>query len=365
MVQQTTLLPGNGIVLSDDMAKLLQALIRGNRLALLEAINQQASSPGFLPGQQIRGEVIAALGGGRFMVQVAEQTLEFSMPKGISRGDRVNLFFIADEPQPTFLMARFGRPGDARVSETGRWLSGLLGAAAEQLPAQETLGILRTLLSEPPEDASLVSRVLQQGLRESGLFYESHLARWFGGEYALEDILREPQGRRSSFLQPSPRESGDPLGDLARAGMKNGSMEAMEAVLRKAGTSMSHEGVVDQHALPVVREQLSTLQSGQILFRGDLVPGQGMEWQVREREARRNAAGEQERSWETSLTLEMPKLGSVSARLKLDGNRVSVELRAANPASAECLGGGRSRLAEQFEAAGLVPAEIGISHDVP
>ena len=40
--------------------------------------------------------------------------------------------------------------------------------------------------------------MLQQGLRESGLFYESHLARWFGGEYQIEDILREPQGRLSS-----------------------------------------------------------------------------------------------------------------------------------------------------------------------
>ena len=122
------------------MAKLLQALIKGNRLALLEVLNQQITSAGFTPGQQIKGEVLALLGGGRFMVQVAEQTLEFSMPKGTKQGDLVNLFFITDEPRPTFLMARFGRPGDSRVSDTARWLSGFLGATASRMPAQASSG---------------------------------------------------------------------------------------------------------------------------------------------------------------------------------------------------------------------------------
>jgi Flagellar hook-length control protein FliK len=263
------------------------------------------------------------------------------------------------------LMTRLGRPGDASVSETGRWLSGFLGAATERVHALETLGMLKTLLSDPPTDASLVSRVLQQGLRESGLFYESHLARWFGGEYPLEDILREPQGQLSPLRQLPVREAGNPVEEMARAGMKSGSVEVMEAMLKKAGTSMAHEGIVDQHALPVVREQLSTLQSGHIFFRGDLIPGQQMEWTVREREARRTVSGEQERSWETSLAVNMPKLGSVNARLKLDGNRVSVELHPANPESEELLEAAKNILAEQLEAAGLVPAEIGIIHEIP
>ncbi|MGD0585786.1 MAG: flagellar hook-length control protein FliK [Oryzomonas sp.] len=367
-VRQAALQPGSGIVLSDDMAKLLQALIKGNRLALLEAIDQQASATGFLPGQQIKGEIMNSLGGGRFMVQVAGQSLEFMLPKGIKQGDMVTLFFVSDEPQPTFLMARFGKPGDAQVSETGRWLSGFLGAAGEQLSARETLGILKTLLSEPPTDASQLSRFLKQGLQEGGLFYESHLARWFGGDYSLEDLLREPQGQLSQLRRLPGQETANPAQDAALAGMKGGSveiMEAMEAALRKAGAAMTHEGMVDQRALPIVKEQLTALQSGQILFRGDLVPGQRMEWTVREREARRNASGEQERSWETSLTLDMPKLGNVTARLKLDGTRVGIELDATKPGSAERLKAGFGRLGEQLEASGLVPSEIGITDEIP
>jgi len=114
MPGQPSLMAGSGITLSDDMAKLLQALIKGNRLALLEAMNQQSPSSGLMPGQQLRGEVMATLGGGRFMVQLGLNAFEFLLPKGIRRGDKLNFFFISDEPKSTFLMTRFGgNPGEA------------------------------------------------------------------------------------------------------------------------------------------------------------------------------------------------------------------------------------------------------------
>lgn len=365
--RQTMLQQGNGIILNDDMAKLLQALIKGNRLALLEAINQQALPTGLLPGQQLKGEVLAALGGGRFMLQVAGQAMEFNLPKGTARGDRVNLFFISSEPRPTFLLARFGRAGDSRVSDTGRWLSGFLGATSEQLPAQATLGILRTLLGEPPVDSTQVGQLLQRGLRESGLFYESHLARWFGGDYPLEDLLREPQGKLSHLKQPAlmPQTAAAQTEELARATMKTGSLEVMEAMLKRAGSGNPQDGVTDQRIHTVVQEQLTALQSGQVLYRGDLFPGQKMEWSVSEREARRNKEGAQERSWDTTLQITLPKLGTISARLKLDGGRVTVDIHAGQAGSAGMLASGRPGLVEQLEAAGLTPGEIGIRHDSP
>ncbi len=354
---------GNGIVLSDDMAKLLQAVIKGNRLALLEALNQQAMPTGFAPGQQLKGEILAALGGGRFMVMVAGQNLEFMLPKGISRGDFINLFFITEEPRQTFLMARFGRPGDSQVSDTGRWLSGLLGEASGQLPPQATLGILRTLLTGPTADASLLSRVLQQGLRESGLFYESHIASWFGGDYLLEEILKEPQGRLSPRLSQSVEQSGIPAEELARAGVRTGSTEIMEALFKKAGTSMAHEGIADQRSLPIISEQLSALQNGQLLFRGDLFPGQRLEWTVAERDAGRNLSGGRERSWETSVTINLPRLGAITAMLNLDGKRVAVKISAETSTTVPILEAGRARLTEQMEGAGLDPSEMSISHE--
>lgn len=353
---------GNGLVLGDDMAKLLQAVIKGNRLALLESLNQQAPSGSFMPGQQLKGEVMAALGGGRFTVQVAGQMLEFVMPKGVRRGDLVTLFFITDEPQQTFLMARFGGRGDSRVSETGRWLSGFLSEASGQPPAQGAMGLLRTLLGVATADATLLGRALQQGLRESGLFYESHLARWFGGDYPLEEILREPQGRISPRLAQQGEGAGTEAAEILPAGVRGGTAEMMASLFRRAGTDMAHAGIADQRTLPLVSEQLSALQSGQLLFRGELFPGQPMEWSVAEREAGRSRPGGRGRSWETSLNIDLPHLGGVTALLSLDGARVAVKISVQNGAAVPVLEAGRARLTEQLEGAGLTPAEMSVSH---
>lgn len=367
-VQTIPLQQGNGIILNDDMAKLLQALIKGNRLALLEALNQQSLPPTISPGQHLKGDVLYSLGAGRFMLQVAGQEVELALPKGISRGDRVNLFFITNEPSATFLLARFGRTGDARVSEVGRWLSGFIEAAATQTAPQATLGIMKSLLTEAPRDPALLGQMLQQGLRESGLFYESHLARWFGNDYPLKELLREPQGQLSqpgkqiAHQQPSPLLQTE---ELARATLRTGSLEVMEAMVRRVGGSQHHESSVDQRLLPVVHEQLTALQNGQVVFRGDLLPGQPMEWSVREREARRNKEGKQERSWDTALQIILPKLGGITAKIRLDGTQVAVEIRTDEESASQVLGAGRGKLAEQLEAAGLQPGEIGVKHGAP
>ncbi|HIJ87796.1 MAG TPA: flagellar hook-length control protein FliK [Desulfuromonadales bacterium] len=352
---------GNGVVLSDDMAKLLQAVINGNRLALLESLNQQGPASSFMPGQQLKGEVLAALGGGRFSVLVGKQVMEFLMPKGVRSGDLINLFFISDEPQQTFLMARFGRTGESKVSDVSRWLSGFLGEAAGQVSTQATMGMLRTLLSGPTTDAQLLGRMLQQGLRESGLFYEAHLARWFGGSYSLEDILKEPQGRLSPRLAQPGTEPGTAAEALVRSASRPGSTEMMAAI-KKAGDTMGHDGIADLRSLPMVNEQLTALQNGQLLFRGDLFPGQRLEWTVAEKGAGRNKSGGRERSWLTSVTITLPNLGPVTALLTLDGSAVAVAITAENDASVAIMETGRARLIEQLEGAGLTPAALKISH---
>jgi len=363
---QAALSVGNSILLNDDMAKLLQAVIKGNRLALLESLSQQAAPTGFSPGQQLKGEVLAALGGGRFTVQVAQQTLEFMMPKGIRRGDMINLFFITEEPHSTFLMTRFGKPGDSRVSETGRWLSGFLGAASQQLQPQAAIGLLRTLLSAPPTDSSQVGQMLQKGLSESGLFYESHLARWFGGEYKLDDLLKEPQGRLSPRMSNGVQQQPGEAADLLAGGtFKTASTDIMEALFKKAGSGISHEGIADQRALPVVGEQLSTLQNGQHVFRGDLFPGQPMEWTVAEREARRDRSGARERTWESSVDINLPHLGAIAVKVVLDGTHISLDVRAEDSNVVAHLDAGRIRLSDQLEAAGLIPSDLKIRHAAP
>ncbi len=322
----------------ESVLKLLQSLMQGNRLALLEPQIAAESLTGLQPGQQLRGEVLQTLGGGRFLVQIGEQAMSVLLPKGIKPGDGLNLFFVGDEP-PTFLLVRYGRGGDALVSQTGRWVSTLLGMQNQSAPLQEGLGILRTLLHAAPADPAQLEQLLKQGLKESGLFYESHLARWFNGSYPLESLLQEPQGRLS------PQTGATAL--LAKSGA--------EAVQGQEGS--------DPRTMTMVKEQLAALQTGQVLFQGELFPGQPMEWRVREREGRgRQGGAEQARPWETTLALELPRLGRVQVALSLSGAKLDIQVNARGEETAAFLETGRGDLQEQLLAAGLEPSNLVIRH---
>lgn len=321
--------------IDDSVLKLLQSLMQGNRLALLEPQVPTDALKGFQMGQQMRGDVLQSLGGGSFMVQVGGQAMQVMLPKGMKAGDGLNLFFIGEDP-PTFLLVRHGKGGDALVSQTGRWVSTLLGMQNQSVPLQEGLGILKTLLQGMPSDPAQLEQVLKQGLKESGLFYEAHLSRWFSGDYSLEDLLQEPQGR----LSASPEKPDARSGQVAR-----------------------EEGG-DPRTLAMVKEQLATLQTGQLLFRGELFPGQPMEWRIKDREGRGRSKDEENQAspWETSLALTLPQLGRVEVALSLNGTQLDLVVSADNEGTASLMEQDREGLHEQLLAAGLDPGSIVVKH---
>lgn len=372
----------------DEILRLLQALMQGNRLALLEPElppTLPRALP-FAPGQQIRAEVLQSLGGGRFMIQLAGMTLDVLLPKNTRPGDGLNLFFVGNDP-PTFLLVRHGRSGDALVSDTGRWISTLLGMQNRSAPLEAGLGILRTLLQGAPTDPVLLEQALSRGLRESGLFYEAHLARWFSGGYPLESLLREPQGKLSPQPQapqqqpatssaPSPQQPAPsvPTQPRTAAVQQQGltarevTPELLEAALKgRSGAASAADVGSDPRTLPIIKEQLATLQTGQMVFQGELFPGQPLEWRVRER-ADEEGRGREERNqrgtaWETDLSLILPKLGEIRASVVLEGGRVSVRLAAPSPETAAVLEEGIDELREHLTAAGLEADRLGVHHD--
>ena len=65
------------------------------------------------------------------------------------------------------------------------------------------------------------------------------------------------------------------------------------------------------------------------------------------------------------MRIHLPTLGTISARLRLDGSRISIDLHASDEASVDLLSTGRPTLVEQLQAAGLDPGEIEVRHDAP
>ena len=336
----------------DEVLRLLQALMQGNKLALLEPqLPVAAKELPFVPGQQVRAEVLQNPGGGRFMIMLGDMALNVQLPKGVQPGDALNLFFVGNDP-PTFLLVRHGKSGDALVSETGRWISTLLGMQSRSAPLDAGLGILRTLLQEAPSDPVALQQALTRGLKESGLFYESHLARWFSGQYPLEGLLKEPQGRLS----------GQQL--VAQQMIQENQESAFKG---KPGSLSAAEAGADPRTLPIIKEQLVTLQTGQLLFQGELLPGMAMQWRVKEREegeaGGKNDRKKGETAWETTLSLTLPRLGAVDAAIVLEGSRVSARLQVSSGESAALLTEGLAGLKEQLSAADLEAGELTVDHE--
>lgn len=81
--------------------------------------------------------------------------------------------------------------------------------------------------AEPPSPQMLAQRI-EASVRDSGLFYEAHLKRWFQGDMPRQQLLREPQ------MQPGvrPPAVADPAAAGARAVALTGSANAASTLIQ-------------------------------------------------------------------------------------------------------------------------------------
>ncbi len=212
--------------------------------------------------------------------------------------------------------------------------TGLLGQAVDSMraavPASTTLR--PHVVADPASPSpNLLPTRLAQTLRESGLFYESHLARWTKGVYPFESVLNEPQAH---------------MGRGAAAMVNMAELAGMpEEAARMAG------------------RQLHMLEGGPFQWQGFAWPGQWMEWQVDERREGQTdgSAADGPNPWTTELRLTLPRMGTVHAQLSLRGPEVSLRMQVAETASAQQLTEALPLLQERLEASGLRPVSLAIS----
>ena len=87
--------------------------------------------------------------------------------------------------------------------------------------------------NETPGATTLADR-LQTAIRDSGLFYESHLSRWYRGELSRQQLEREPQMLRTLRFTPASTAQGTTgaaaatpsAGQTLAVGMPPGSAQA-------------------------------------------------------------------------------------------------------------------------------------------
>ncbi len=224
--------------------------------------------------------------------------------------------------------ARLANETGASLSATGRFLGALAQDAAKS-PVAAPSASAAPVLSGPPADSRQLRALLRQALSQSGLFYESHQALWLAGKRTLEQLRLEPQA-------------------------------ALPAATGAAGNPEAP--VLHEQTLALVQRQLSALETGQLTWRGEIWPGQWLEWDIAEHApAERETA--QPMRWRTRLRLTLPKLGEVAASLELDSRGVRLALGAAAAGTAELLRGNQQLLAASMEAAGLSMLAVEVRHD--
>ena len=392
------------------LPQLLTTWLKTQGAALLEPgkATPPTSKDTFQPGATYQGRVLDNLASGRNLVQVAGQQFSMALPRGTQAGDTIRLTYLHSEPRPTFVMEQpaVSAAQPVRLSQTAQQLTALaqlarpaataqagpppitpspaqltqagvvaqrpiLGnplplanppslAGATPLPMNALTGAFATataLTGGTPVDATRAGlaagsatsnlAALQPGvadsqpalpqrlhhtLRESGLFYEAHLERWTRGTFELADLRNEPQARLAS-------------GDHTMA-TAAGLTDMPEEAARLAG------------------RQLLMLEGAPFLWQGFAWPGQWLEWQVQEQAGGDAGSGEEAKSWATELRLTLPRLGGVTARLSLAGERLTVGLSATESAASEAMSAALPELERALEAVGLKPAGLSVNHGV-
>ena len=297
-------------------------------------------------GQKLQGAVLAEVSPGLFTVRVANQLVQMKLPAMVHAGDTVELQVLSLQPRLTFSMVASSNPlsTSQQLSTTARMLSALSQQQPQKALVSASPKPPLVTTAEPPQTQPLAN-LLREAINNSGLFYESHQAQWMEGGRATTQLLQEPQN------QPAPVPAGTP-----------GTLVAPDA----AGSGSQPAGIsIPPHLQALVQQQLSALETGRILWQGQVFQNQPLQWQIWQQPGQGQPPGaEQERTWATSLQLELPALGSVTAQVRLTQGGMSLTLDASSPQTRALLGSASSHLVSALTEAGLkVHSALVVQHE--
>ena len=186
----------------------------------------------------------------------------------------------AHDPSQLPVAAASAQP---RLGATARLISALLSdVALDHHSLRGTSALIPPLARHAPA----VAAKLRQALQHSGLFYESYLADWVAGRAA------------ASVLRAQPQRAWAPTGDA----------QAPEAAA-------------------MLRMQLEALATQSISWQGIAWDDVPVAWQMRRR-AETDAGGEDaDPTWTSELTLDLPHLGHVVARVTWRADALSIQVQ--------------------------------------
>jgi len=273
--------------------------------------------------------------------------------------------------------------GNARVaaqvllSAGGAELERALRGSTGRLPVAPTVRGSAPLIEIPPpsplppdasaDDRTVVARsvlglayALRDAVTQSGLFYESHLARWVADDFPQASLDREPQ---AATLPPVTDVPGDVTARTPiDARMSVATALAASAADPAAGDRASSATAARGDA-PLLRQQLDVLDTRQFAWVGELWPGQRTAIRFEEdnnHPATRDPSPAAKPQMRAHIILELPTLGTVGAEIAIVEGSVHLQITTDGPAATQKLHAARAELAEALAARALPAAEIAV-----
>jgi hypothetical protein len=325
----------------------------------------------------VRAQVAARLPDGTFRVLVGGKPLELALPAGVRTGDVIELRLLNRQAAPGAHVRDASASADGALSATARVISSLLSQAPGAPPRQA-----RPVLDLPPSASAELPEPLARAVERSGMFYESHQARWVEGDYPLERLLQEPQaalGRNRAeaaegqHAARAPQELG-PASLPARAAMPVPDSAAKDAAFSERVAAADAQPIAARadddaqaqaparETLPLIRHQLEALDSRHIAWLGEIWPGQSMRWEIGQEDAGAREA-DRDGGWNTRFSLELPALGEVEADLALGAGGVRLNLEVKSVETEALMRSCTAELAQAFATAGVGQVHLKVSRD--
>jgi hypothetical protein len=330
-------------------------------------------------GQKLQGNVQAQVAPNIFKVNVAGQLVQMQLPSSIKSGDTVALQVVSLQPRLTFSMVNSASPlsSPEQLGATARMLSSLSQQAPEKAYVRAAQSTPLWETPQPPETRQLAA-VLQETLSNSGLFYESHQAQWLGGERTTAQLLLEPQNLIPE--QAKIMAAGSPANKTTATGESDSKSVIVEVAAGKVILANDNPGrtvaahanadsnsptplnspamqdnkpvSIPDHLQPLVQQQLNALETSQLMWQGNVWPGQDMQWEVHE-QVPQHSTQESQRQWVTQIQLDLPNLGVVAATLRFNSAGLSLTLNADTQQTRTLLGNASSGLVSALSQAGI------------
>lgn len=325
----------------------------------------------FSVGQRIMAEIQTLLPNGTYRAMVGQREVTLALPFSAKPGDSLELEVTESEGKLSLaVLANRGQShsgessaasASTSLSVTGKLIGDLLSTVEQEGKGAQPAALNgnQPLIEKFPESASELAPILKEALSKSGIFYESHQAKWVQGEIPTAALLQEPQGKLSASS------AGEPYSPsaLPQSSHPDRQPSAMPAATADLPAPMS-EGLqhpassnsqIPSQLTALVQQQLYALATENYAWQGQIWPGQYMDWEIVQEDSHRETSGNDElRSWRTSLKLQLPSLGGIEATLRLNGyGGIEVALLAAQPNSTTALSAGGDVLRSKLEAAGF------------